>query len=106
MCALHRAGRVHNIQRATRMPYVTHGIAPSPWVPRCLLALCVVTQPTTVSHAIDKQLVHVHLPIRGDVEGHGTLPLTNRLFERWTGAFLNEELAPLINHLAAELRVT
>src|SRR5262245_27558708 len=65
-----------------------------------------VTQPTTVPHAINKQLVHLHLSARCDIEGYCTLPATNRLLECCTGAFLNEELAPLINHLAAEQRLT
>src|SRR5215831_9576168 len=92
--------------RATRMPYVMHGIALSPWPPHCLLALGVVTQPTTVRHTIDKQFVHAHLSVRCDVEGYCPLPMTNRLLERWAGAFLDEKLAPLLHHLVAELRVT
>ena len=71
-----------------------------------LLALHVVAQPTTVRNAINEQFVHAYLPVRGDVEGHGTLSATNRLLERWAGVFLNEKLAPRINHLATELRIT
>src|SRR5262249_39991781 len=81
-------------------------IASSSWAPLCLLALCVVTQPTTVWHIINKQFVHAHLPVRCDVEGYCALPMTNRLLERWAGAFLNEKLAPLLNRLVAGLRVT
>jgi hypothetical protein len=70
------------------------------------LALCVVAQPTTVWNAINEQFVHAYLPVRGNVEGHCTLSATNRLLERWAGVFLNEKLAPLINHLATKLRIT
>src|SRR5262245_49167982 len=71
-----------------------------------LLALHVVTQPTTVRNAINEQFVHAYLPVWGDVESHGTLAATNRLLKRWAGVFLNEKLAPLLNHLATELRIT
>src|SRR4029450_10349703 len=62
-----------------------------------LLAWRVVAQPTTVRNAINEQFVHAYLPVRSDVEGHGTLATTNRLLERCAGVFLNQKLTPLLN---------
>ena len=71
-----------------------------------LLALRVVAEPTTVWNTINEQCVHAYLSVRCDVENHCTLPATNRLLESRAGVFLNEKLAPLLNHLVTELCVT
>src|SRR4030095_16097829 len=67
-----------------------------------LLVAGVVAQPTTVRNTINEQFVHAHLSVRCDVEGNSTLSATNRLLKRWTSVFLNEKLAPLLDHRATE----